>query len=386
MKNGLTITLCCNTAFGVANFRAGVVRELVALGHRVVVIAPEELVHFETLRRDGAECIDWPVSARGVNPWREVVAIRRLMKIYATVKPDVAFHYTIKPVIYGAIAASRLGIRSVAVITGLGYVFLNRSWVSRVARAMYSSTLRRSQEVWFLNSEDLDTFRDLGALKGVPVRALPSEGVDTSHFAPVPRGSASSDGKRTFLMVGRLLRDKGTLEFIEAARRMRQLGLNVRCQILGAIGDANPTAIAREEVQSWCAEGVVEYLGTLTDVRPAIAAADCIVLPSYREGVPRTLLEAASMARPLIATDVPGCRDVVLPGVSGLLCKVRDPESLAHCMRELACLDDASLNAMGLAGREFVVEQFDERIVIRLYLDALVRLTAPRSAAQLHEA
>lgn len=377
MTGHKTIALCCNTAFAIANFRGGLVRELIARGHRVVVIAPADPVHFETLRRAGAECIDWPLSARGVQPWSELLAIRRLTRIFRAVKPDLVFNYTIKSVIYGGIAASRAGVRSVAVITGLGYVFLNKGWVSRAARALYTRTLRHSREVWFLNSDDLTIFREFGFLEGVDARSLPGEGVDTDHFAPAARPPARDGRPFTFLMIGRLLKDKGTLEFVAAARILRRSGIAARCQLLGAAGEANPTAIGSDDVKAWSDEGIIEYLGTMNDVRPAIAQADCIVLPSYREGLPRSLMEAAAMERPLIATDVPGCREVVVPGVSGQLCQVRDAESLAQRMREMANLDEAALTAMGRAGRAHVVERFDERSIIQLYLEALERLTPP---------
>jgi glycosyltransferase involved in cell wall biosynthesis len=373
MNRRLTITLCCNTAFAIANFRAGVIRTLIEQGHRVVVIAPDDGVYMGVLRGMGAECEPWSLSGRSTQPWREWAALNELTAIYRRVKTDLAFNYTIKSVIYGAIAARRTGVPSVSVITGLGYVFLNRGWVSTVARALYARTLRWSKEVWFLNADDEETFRSLRLVNDTPVRRLPGEGVDMSHFALQPLPGRQATG-RTFLMIGRLLRDKGVLEFVEAARMVRQTCPNARFQLLGAADDENPTAISRQQVDAWVAEGVVEYLGVVRDVRPSIAAADCVVLPSYREGAPRSLLEAASMGRPLVATDVPGCRDVVVPDASGLLCEARSAPALARSLIDMAKLDDQSFSAMGQRGRQHVAACFDERVVVQTYLSTIERL------------
>lgn len=380
MTRSLTIALCCNTAFAIANFRAGVIKALITAGHRVVVVAPEDAVYTPALREMGAEFIPWALSGRSTKPWRELAAVSELTATYRRLRPDLAFHYTIKSVIYGAISSRRSGVPCVSVITGLGYVFLNRGWVSRIAQVLYARTLKWSKEVWFLNADDQQTFRQLGLLDGLSVLQLPGEGVNMAHFAE-PSRPAGAGASRTFLMIARLLKDKGVLEYVEAARVVRKAYPTARFQLLGAVGDANPTAISRAQLDAWVAEGAVEYLGTVTDVRPSITAADCVVLPSYREGTPRSLLEAASMGRALVATDVPGCRDVVVEQQSGLLCAPRDPRDLAKKLLAVALLDDEALAAMGKCGRLHVAEHFEERAVVDLYFAALSRLFA--SAARL---
>jgi glycosyltransferase involved in cell wall biosynthesis len=375
MKRRLTIAVCSNTAFSLFNFRAGLIKALIAEGHRVVAVAPEQAPYVDKLRQLGAEFIPWSLSGRSTNPGEETRALLRLVGIYRYLRPDIAFHYTIKAVIYGAIASARGGFPCVSVITGLGYVFLNSGWSSRIARALYRFTLKRSAEVWFLNTDDCATFQQLQLVNGVKTLNLPGEGVDMQYFAAAPLPSRGSESpERTFLMVARLLRDKGVLELVEAARRLRYVVPGIRFQLLGAADDENPTAISRVQVDEWVAEGVVEYLGVASDVRPFVARAHCIVLPSYREGVPRTLLEAAAMERPVVATDVPGCRDVVVPQKSGLLCRPRDATDLAEKIMAVARMDDASLMAMGRFGRQHVAAHFDERIVIDAYLSAIDRL------------
>lgn len=380
--NALTVLLCCNSSFGVVNFRGGLIRALVEQGHRVVVVAPKD-EYSGKFANLGAEFIPWDLTGRGTSLLTEINAVRQLTRIYRNVRPDAAFHYTIKAVIYGAIASRRTGTPCLSIITGLGYVFLNRSIVSKISRALYRRTLRWSREIWFLNADDQEHFEQLALMPPqISGQLLPGEGIDTEHFGPAPAVGANA-GSLTFLMVARLLRDKGVFEFVEAATLVKQRYPSARFQILGAANADNPSAIGSGQVGQWVKEGIIEYLGTAQDVRPAVANADCVVLPSYREGVPRCLLEAASMERPLITTDVPGCREVVRDGATGLLCKVKDASDLAAKMLAVAGLPQTELRNMGRAGRRFMLEQFDERIVITRYLDALDRIARPRpSTAQ----
>ena len=370
----LTIAFCCNSSFGVLNFRAGVIRALVALGHRVVVVAPKD-PFVERLRGLGVEYIEWVLAGSSMRVPDELRAVRALVRIYRAVRPNIAFHFTIKAVIYGAIAARWTRTPFISVVTGLGYVFVNENWASKLSRALYRLTLSHSREIWFLNNDDRATFARYKLLRGSVIRLLPGEGVDMTHFCPIPDSQVRSS-PCTFLMISRLLKDKGVHEFVAAARLVAASRPNVRFVLMGPADSANPTAIGMEQVRTWEHEGVIEYLGSMDDVRPAINAATCIVLPSYREGTPRCLLEAASMERPVIATDVPGCRDVVVDGLTGLLCEARNAEDLAEKMLRIADTDESSLRAMGVKGRAYIKEAFDERLVIHAYIGALERLRA----------
>jgi glycosyltransferase involved in cell wall biosynthesis len=375
------IVFTCNSAFGVANFRGGVIRALVQRGHRIVVVAPSDAVQEARLRALGAEFEPWAVSGRGASIASEWASVRSLTAVYRRLQPALCFHFTIKAVIYGAIACRRLRVPGISVITGLGYVFLNASWVSRVARLLYRRTLAWSHEIWFLNDDDRDTFQRLDLIGILPTRMLPGEGIDLLHFSAPRLAADGVVAGRTFLMVARLLRDKGVVEFVEAARQVRVARPGTRFVLLGPAGADNPSAISVEQVRTWQDEGVIEYLGVADDVRSAVAQADCVVLPSYREGMPRTLLEAAAMQRPLIATDVPGCRQPVIDGESGLLCKPRDAADLATKMIFIADLPPQALANMGVRGRGLMEERFDERIVIGYYLDALARCIGHRAAS-----
>lgn len=379
------IIFTCNSAFGVANFRGGVIRALASRGHKVVVVAPPDEVQQARLQALGAEFEPWAVSGQGAGALGEWRALRALLAIYRRQRPALCFHFTIKAVIYGAMACRRLGLPCISVITGLGYVFLNRSWISSVARLLYRRTLAWSREIWFLNEDDRQTFERSALVGDVPVHMLPGEGIDLQHFQGPPlAASAAESGGRCFLMVARLLVDKGVNEFVEAARLVRAQRPSTRFQLLGPAGADNPSAIPLERVRAWQEEGIIEYLGVAADVRPALMAADCVVLPSYREGIPRSLLEAAALQRPLITTDVPGCRELVLNGVTGLLCRVQDAGDLARQMLHIDSLPAAELSAMGQRGRALMAERYDERIVIGLYLEALARHLGARTARSAH--
>ena len=237
---------------------------------------------------------------------------------------------------------------------------------------LYRIGFRRAPVVYFQNAEDLQLFVGRRIVHPDRARLLPGSGVDLQYFRPVP----APDNGPIFLLVARLLRDKGVFEFVEAARALRSSMPKARFQLLGPIDEGNRTAIKRGELNSWIKAGLIEYLGTTDDVRPYIAAAMSVVLPSYREGMPRSLLEAAAMSLPLIATDVPGCREVVEDGVNGYLCAVRDTASLASALRRMAELPQQQRRSMGEASRRKVEERFDERLVVQAYLDVLAGFDA----------
>jgi len=368
----LRITLVCNTAWAIYTYRQGLIRELVARGVEVTVLAPRDRT-FDLLGAMGCRCIDLPVASKGTNPRDDLRTLWALYRRYRSIRPHIVFHYTIKPNIYGSIAAKLAGVDSVAVTTGLGYVFIQQSRAAQVAKKLYRFAFRFPREVWFLNRDDQAAFVDQKLLVH-PERArlLHGEGVDLEQFAFTP---LPDKPHFDFVLIGRLLWDKGVGEYVEAARRLRARYPQARFRLLGPVGVDNPSAITRDEVAAWEQEGVIEYLGEAHDVRPFIAAADCVVLPSYREGVPRTLMEASAMGRPIVATDVPGCREVVADGVNGLLCEVRNAESLAERLAQMLDMSGAARRAMGERGRQKVAAEFDERVVIEKYKDLVRNLT-----------
>lgn len=379
------VLLCSNTFWSIYNFRRGPIAAMLAAGHPVHVAAPAD-AFAEKLASMGCVVHVVPMAAKGQNPLQDLALMWRLYRLYRQVRPAVIFHYTIKPNIYGSIAAHLARIPSVSMTTGLGYVFIRESLTTRLARQLYRVAFRHTRENWFLNAEDHRAFVQHGLVALGKTRLLPGEGVDLAHFAkaPWPRAHVADAADAAdappspmrFLLIARLLRDKGVLEYVEAARALRTAMPHVTCQLLGAADVENPTAITRGEVEAWQREGVIEYLGTTDDVRPCIANAHCVVLPSYREGLSRTLLEASAMGRPLIATDVPGCRDVIDDGVTGRLVPARDAAALTECMREVALMPASALEGMGDAGRAKVAREFDEHVVIAEYFRILGSLPA----------
>jgi glycosyltransferase involved in cell wall biosynthesis len=369
----LHVCLVCNTAWAIYVYRPGLLKTLLAHGVRVTVLAPRDRT-WTALQAMRVQCIEIPMVAKGTNPLTDLVTLVALWRQYRALKPDVVFHYTVKPNIYGSVAAALASVKSVAVTTGLGYVFIQRSRAAQIARCLYKLAFRFPREVWFLNPDDQRTFAEAGLLAH-PERArlLRSEGIDLTQFPmmPLPSGKRHFD----FILVGRLLLDKGVAEYIAAARVIRADYPNVRFQLLGPADVANPSAVSEAEVQAWVAEGVVQWLGETSDVRPFLETCDCVVLPSYREGMPRTLLEASATGRPVIATRVPGCRDVVDDGITGLLCEPRDAGNLADKMRQMLELPPALRARMGAAGRDKVEREFDERKVVQQYLMALTAHT-----------
>lgn len=311
----------------------------------------------ELLERIGGVSHDIPAQRAGTNPLADLWLIWKLFVLMRRVKPEVLLGYTIKPVIYGTIAGwlARVPHRF-ALVTGLGYAFADsrRGWLPALIQHLYRFALRRSECVFFQNPDDQELFRELGIVPAhVRTVVVNGSGVDVSRFSPepVPQGQAS------FLMICRLLGDKGVREYVAAAERIRASHPEVRFVLAGWI-DENPDAIKQQELDEWIERGVVEYLGRLTDVRPAVGACTVYVLPSYREGTPRTILEAMAMGRAIITTDAPGCRETVVDGRNGYLVPPRSVDALVVAMERF--VDDRSLaESMGQVSREIAESKYD---------------------------
>lgn len=362
------LLLSVNSAWNIANFRSGLVRALQAEGWDVVAAAPAD-EHVERVRALGCRFIDLPMDNGGTRPWRDLTLYRAYKALLREERPEVFLGFTIKPNVYGSLAAQSLGIPVINNIAGLGTAFIGRTWLRPVARALYRHALRRSHRVLFQNEDDRRYFVDAGLVVPAQTDRVPGSGIDLTAFAPLPLPPRGPSDPVRFLFVGRVLRDKGIVEFVEAARQLRAAAACAEFAILGPLATANRSAVSQADVDAWVAEGVVRYLGVADDVRPFVAAAHCVVLPSYREGVPRTLLEAASMGRPLIATDAVGCREVVDDGVNGYLARIGDSGDLADRCARFAAASPAAQGRMGLASRTKAEREFDERRVFAKYIE-----------------
>ncbi|SAI38897.1 glycosyltransferase [Enterobacter hormaechei] len=366
----LHIALVANTLWSVYNFRRGLINSFIGNGHKVTIIAPID-DYAKRLEELGCSVVNIHIASQGMNPFTDLVLILKLKKIYSQINPDFIFHYTIKPNIYGSIAAWLSNKKSIAVTTGLGFVFNKSSFLTKVISQLYSLSFNFPKEVWFLNEDDKAVFISKKIIKEYKSFVLDGEGVDTQYFYPVD-STKHSDDSVTFLLVARMLWDKGVGIYVEAARKLKVQFPNAKFQLLGACDVENPSAIPKDVIDSWNKEGVIEYLGVTSDVRQIVSQADCVVLPSYyREGIPRTLMEAASMGKPLVTTDNVGCRNVVIEGVTGYLCQVKSVDSLVDAMRNLIQLSPEARNEMGTKGREFMLRRFDEKIIISDYYKAI---------------
>ncbi|MEF8721765.1 MAG: glycosyltransferase family 4 protein [Candidatus Accumulibacter meliphilus] len=361
------VVIALNTAWNLVNFRSGLIRALVSEGYDVVAIAPfDEYAH--RLSNLGCRYISLHMDNKGTNPGRDLLLFYRFLRLFQKERPDVYLGFTVKPNVYGSFAALALGIPTINNIAGLGSVFIDNGWLARLVRALYKVSLSRSAVVFFQNMEDRQMFVAGRLVNGDVADILPGSGIDLTSFVPVPLFGGSPV---RFLLIARMLWDKGVGEFVEAARILKQRGVDAELCLLGFLDVNNPTAISRSQIGEWVSEGVVRYLGVSDNVRDEIAKVDVVVLPSYREGTPRTLLEAAAMGRPIVTTDAVGCREVVDDGINGYLCLPKNAIDLAEKLAMMAALSPSARETMGLRGREKVERQFDEKIVIGKYFKAI---------------
>ena len=299
---------------------------------------------------------------------REFALLRELSIIYRSKRIDCSLHFTIKPVIYGSLAARWAGVANISTLTGLGYTFLAGKKTNLIVRWLYRLALRRADLVLFHNPDDQELFVSGGLCRSEQTMVVGGSGIRLKDF-PFSSPSAAEPGR--FLFAGRLLVDKGIREFIEAARLARKENGGLHFHIVGAIDTGNPAAISTEELERWVASGDIIYDGVADDIRPHLRRAFCVVLPSYREGCPRVLLEAAATGRPLIGTDVPGVREVVLDGQNGRLVPVKSVVPLKQAILALHGASPKRINAMGSKSRKLVEEHFSEAAVIAVYLNAI---------------
>jgi glycosyltransferase involved in cell wall biosynthesis len=367
------VALVINTSWNIWNFRRGLVKALQAAGHEVLAIAPPDAYSSRLETELGCRYVPIQMENKGTNPIKDAQLTRRFVALYRRERPDVVLHFTIKPNIYGTLAARIAGVPSINNVSGLGTAFIVENLVSKVVKGLYRLAFRFPEKVFFQNNDDRDLFIRGGLIRPALTGLVPGSGVDLKRFRPEPATEKAPGEPFTFLMVARVLYEKGIVEYFEAAKQIRAaLGpANVRLQLLGSLDEAGGVGVTRATFEQWLAEGNIDYLGTSDNVAEHLHRADCVVLPSYREGTPKTLLEAAACGKPLVTTDVPGCRETVQHGYNGYLCRVRDAADLADKLLLVAQLPSARLAALGAASRQLAESTFDEQLVLRQYLDAV---------------
>jgi glycosyltransferase involved in cell wall biosynthesis len=348
------ILLFANTDWYLYNFRLSLAEELRNQGHEVVLLSATG-DYYQLLQRSGFQWLPFPLSRQGVNPFSELFTLWRLIRLYHQVRPDIVHHFTIKPVIYGSFAAHILRVPGIInSITGLGHLFIDPGFFTRflriIAKIMYRIILPDTRVI-FENPEDERTFVEQGLLQAEQSHLILGTGVDTERFRP----SEKNNEIPLVLFSSRILVTKGLPEYVEAASILKQKGLKARFVVAGTTDPGNPASISTEQINAWKDTDVVELWGWQNDMPSILAQADIFCLPSYREGIPNALLEACAAGLPIVATDVPGCRDVVTSGMNGLLVPVRKPQALADALETLI-LDRQVRLSMGTAARQIAIQ------------------------------
>lgn len=358
----MKIALVANSTWNIHNFRLNIIDKLLSEGHEVIVIAPvDQYIEYKEKYPRVKHFALRSLDRDSTNPIKDLILIVELTKKYKRYKPELIIHYTNKPNIYGGIAARLAKINSVAIVTGLGYAFIHNGFIKQITSALYKYTSKFHKKFIFENIEDRELFERENIIsrnQGVSIKGC---GVNTTYFHPYPNGVTKDEIIFTF--VGRLLYDKGVKEFVDAAKIIRLRNSKVKFWLVGELDPDNPATVEKDELVEWVDSDIVYYHGFQRDVRPFISKSDCVVLPSYREAIPRTITEAMAMAKPVITTDTAGCREAVEIGVNGYLARLRDANDLAQAMEKIISLSNDQRKAMGKAGREIVMRQFDDKLI-----------------------
>lgn len=364
-----TVTLSANTSWYLFNFRRSTITALVAAGYRVVCLTPED-AYSERLRELGSDWYPLPMDNAGSNPFKDAMLVRRFWRYYRALRPSAAFHFTVKNNVYGTWAAWSLGIPAVSNVSGLGTAFIRKGIVPAAARMLYRLSQPLAYRVFCQNDEDHRTLVDRRVVPHGKLRLLPGSGVDLLRFHPSLR-DAGSTGPFRFLYAGRMLTDKGLNELVEAITGINSHGVRCTLSLCGFVSAGNVSAISQSTIDRWTTRPGILFLGPSDAMETVYARADCVVLPSYREGMPRSLLEAGAMGLPVVATNVPGCRSIISDGVNGLLCEARDVPSLQEALERMLGMPVEDRARMGNAGRARVEAEFDETLVVQAVLQVL---------------
>ncbi|MAL96508.1 MAG: glycosyltransferase [Haliea sp.] len=362
------ITLSANTSWYLFNFRASTIRRLLAEGYRVVCLSPED-DYSTRLPELGCEWLPLRMNNQGSNPIQDAGLVLQFWRHYRRLRPAAALHFTIKNNVYGTWAARVLGVPAINNVSGLGTAFIRTGPVAAVVRLLYKTSQPLAARIFCQNAEDQSLLIENHLVPANCLTLLPGSGVDLERFHPGLRRPHS--GPFRFLYAGRMLADKGLHELVAAMRALHDQGHEAVLWLCGFADVSNVSAISEATLRSWSEAPYIEWLGPSDAIADVLAQVDCLVLPSYREGLPRSLLEAGAMGLPVVATDVAGCRHVVTDGVNGLLCEARSAGSLAAAMERILSMTVAERGAMGAAARSHVEQYFSEEVVVEATLQAV---------------
>ena len=356
------IILCCNSAAALKNFRFNTIKFLLKNSYRVVIVAPDD-TDLKPFEKIGAKFITWKVDPRGSSVISEF-----LSSILASQSSDLNIFYTIKPIIYGNLINILLQKKVLNIVTGLGYIFIERNKLNFFIQKLLAYCFGIKTHTWCLNKDDMNLLVERKFVFKERISILPGEGVDTNYYKP---GKKVASEILTFLMVSRVIKEKGVKEFALAAKYLKKTGLKARFILIGEYQQTKPNAIEPHLMREWIERNIIEYKGLVEDVRPYIKSCDCLVLPSYREGLPRSLLEAFSMKKLAVASDVPGCRQLVKEGETGFLCQARNVKSLIAALKKFISLDLKTRRNLEKEARNKVVLYYSDEHIFRNYKEFL---------------
>lgn len=368
------VLILANVAWTIANFRKYLIEDLISSGYTVYCVADIDNFSEESIKNlelYGAKFVPIKMSRKSINPLVELIYMLRLFLLLKRIAPDVILSYTIKPNIFGSFVARLLNIPQIATINGLGSAILTTSIISKISLFLYKYALKHPHKVLFQNIDDLDNFLKNKILAKEQTVYVPGSGINIDEFDKCERHT-HQDEKTVFLLIARLIADKGIHEYIQAARRIKEEGFQ-NCEFLlaGHFDEGNPTAIKSTDVEQCVNDGIIRYLGHTNNIKDFFAQADVIVLPSYREGLSRLLLEAACCQKPLIATNVPGCKELVHDSKNGFLCEPKDVTSLTFAIEKMLLLSKDDRDNLGIYGRNIIMQNFTFQKVNAIYLNAI---------------
>lgn len=376
-----TIAIAANTVWHVINFKSGLIKALQDQGFRVVVFASRD-EHVPRLLDLGCHYCELPSHGPRFRPIKDLRVLRRCLKLLKEHQPAVLLTFTPKANIYGALAASMHAIPVITNFPHLGDSLANQNWLTPIVSRIYRIALRHPIKVFFRNEDDQSIFLNMGFVQKHQVDLLPSAAVNIVKFSPTQ--SNQSPRPFTFMLAARLLWDRGIAEFAEAAKIIKKLHPEIEFQLVGLVETENPSAVPASRINAWESDGIIEYLGATNNLPAQLANADCFVLPSYQEDAHQLLLEAASMALPVITSDVTNCKRTIDDGISGYLCRARDVDSLIDCMLKMLALPEEERRKMGTAGRTKMKQQFNEQIVFDAYIETIELVRNARPATMSH--
>ncbi|MFS1909684.1 glycosyltransferase family 4 protein [Vibrio sp. 10N.286.48.B7] len=364
-----TVVITANTSWYLYNFRKNTILAMLEQGYRVLAISPKD-DYSQKLVELGAEFCHISIDQGGTNPIKDIATFFSFVGLYRSIRPKVVLNFTPKNNIYSTLAACVVDAKAVNNIAGLGMVFINENLTAKLARFLYKISQPKAHTIFFQNEEDKALFAKYNLAPLEITDRVPGSGADLSRFIISP---SKDDGAVRFLLIARMLYDKGIGHYVEAARELKgKYGDQVEFRLLGFLDVNNPSAVSKDDMQSWVDEGIVNYLGTSDSVEKDIAEVDCMVLPSfYREGVPKSLLEACAMGKPIVTTDNVGCRETVDNGSNGYLCEPRSTSSLVKKLELMINHTHQERLLMGEKSRIKVENEFDEQIVIKKYIQAV---------------